>query len=141
MRNGHACPDRARVLRTFVLALAIAILMTACAGEEMRTVEITIKHSRFDPAVVDASSGETVRFIIHNLDPIDHEFILGDDEVQRRHESGSEPHHGAIPGEVSVPAGETRTTTFEFETLGNVPYGCHLPGHWAYGMRGAVLVA
>jgi uncharacterized cupredoxin-like copper-binding protein len=82
-----------------------------------------------------------VRFVIHNLDPIDHELILGDEEVQRRHEKGTEAHHGTIPGEVSVPAGESRSTTFTFDAPGTVPFGCHLPGHWAFGMRGSVRVA
>ena len=141
--DGQRCPERARVLRGIGLALAIAITLAlaACAGEGTRTVEITIRHSRFDPAVVDASPGERVRFVIRNLDPIDHEFILGDDEVQRRHESGTEPHHGTVPGEVSVAAGATRATTFSFDAPGGLPFGCHLPGHWAYGMRGTVLVA
>jgi uncharacterized cupredoxin-like copper-binding protein len=116
-------------------------MLSACGEGAARTVEITIRHSRFDPSVIDAAAGETVRFVIHNLDPIAHEFILGDDQVQDRHENGTEPHHGTVPGEVSVPAGETRATTFAFGALGDLPYGCHLPGHWAYGMRGTVLVA
>ena len=123
-----------------MVLLALAALTGCTAGDE-RTIEVTMRHSRFQPAIIDAAPGETVRFVIRNLDPIDHEFILGDDEVQRRHETGNEPHHGTIPGEVSVPAGETRTTTFTFASPAEVPYGCHLPGHWAYGMRGAVRVA
>ena len=51
--------------------------------------------------------GERVRFVLRNTDPIDHEFILGDDAVQRRHEEGRErQHHGDVPGERSVPAGQ-----------------------------------
>ena len=128
-------------MRLISMVLLTLATLAGCAGGDERTIEITIRHSRFDPAVLDAASGETVRFVIRNLDPIAHEFILGDDEVQRRHESGTEPHHGAIPGEVSVPAGETRTTTYAFGSLEEVPFGCHLPGHWAYGMRGVVRVA
>jgi uncharacterized cupredoxin-like copper-binding protein len=45
-----------------------------------------------------------------------------------------------VPGEVSVPAGETRTTTYTFADSGTLTIGCHLPGHFGYGMRATVLV-
>jgi uncharacterized cupredoxin-like copper-binding protein len=124
-----------------LLAAALVAAAGSCGGTETPTVEITVRHSRFDPAVIDARAGQTVRFVIRNVDPIDHEFILGDVAVQRRHENGTEPRHGAVPGEVSVPAGSIRTTAYTFGPAGMVPFGCHLPGHWGYGMRGSVRVA
>jgi uncharacterized cupredoxin-like copper-binding protein len=130
-----------RSLTAAFAALLVTILaISGCGGEPTRTVEIDIRHSAFEPALIDAAPGETVRFVITNLDPIDHEFILGDDQVQQRHEDGTEPHHGAIPGEVSIPAGGTRATSYAFAGPGALPFGCHLPGHWTYGMRGVVLV-
>jgi uncharacterized cupredoxin-like copper-binding protein len=129
--------------RILLAVLAVAMMAAAggCGEPGTRTVEITVRHSRFDPAVIEARPGETIRFVIRNVDPIDHEFILGDREVQRRHEDGTEPHHGAVPGEVSVPAGTIRSTTYTFGSTTAVPFGCHLPGHWDYGMRGSVRVA
>jgi uncharacterized cupredoxin-like copper-binding protein len=88
--------------------------------------------------------GTTVRFLLRNTDPIDHEFILGDDAVQRRHEQGRErEHHGEVPGEVSVAAGGEAATTYTFRTGGpaSLEFACHLPGHYAYGMRGVALVS
>ena len=62
---------------------------------------VTMHHSRFEPSVVEVELGERVRFVLRNTDPIDHEFILGDDAVQRRHEQGQErQHHGDVPGAV-----------------------------------------
>lgn len=101
---------------------------------------VTIAHSRFQPAALTVERGETVRFVIRNEDPIDHEFILGDAEVQQRHEKGTDPHRGEIPGEVSVPAAEEASTTFTFAEAGKLEFACHLPGHYVYGMRGSVLV-
>jgi uncharacterized cupredoxin-like copper-binding protein len=103
-------------------------------------VEVTLRHSRFQPSELSFPAGTTVRFVIRNTDPIDHEFILGDQGVQDRHERGTEPHHGVIPGEVSVAAGRVATTTFRFAEPGMLLLGCHLPGHWDYGMRGLVVV-
>jgi uncharacterized cupredoxin-like copper-binding protein len=114
------------------------------AGGDERTVVVTMRHSRFEPAAVRVDPGERVRFVLRNTDPIDHEFILGDDAVQRRHEAGRErQHHGDVPGERSVPAGQEAATTYAFPAAldGRVlTFACHLPGHYAYGMHGTVRV-
>jgi uncharacterized cupredoxin-like copper-binding protein len=121
------------------LVPALAACASAAAGGEQR-VDVTIEHSAFVPARFDFPAGTTVRFVIHNDDPIDHEFIVGDEAVQRRHEDGTEPQHGKVPGEVSVPAGATRATTYTFSESGTLIVGCHLPGHYDYGMRAPVTV-
>jgi len=100
-----------------------------------------MRHSRFGPSHFVVRRGATVRFVITNADPIDHELILGDEGVQRRHETGTEPAHGSVPGEVSVPAGMTAETRYTFSRAGVVLIGCHARGHYEYGMRGWVLVA
>ncbi|MGH2720032.1 MAG: cupredoxin domain-containing protein, partial [Actinomycetota bacterium] len=120
-------------------AAALAGCSPAAAGGP-RVVEVTIRHSRFTPAVVDVRRGEEVTFVIRNTDPIDHEFILGDERVHLRHEEGDEPHHGAVPGEVSVAIGATASTTYAFTFGRPLEFACHLPGHYDYGMRGLVRV-
>lgn len=112
----------------------------AAPSQDVRTITIDIEHSRFLPASVVVEEGEEVRFVIRNGDPIDHEFILGDDHVQAIHEEGTEAHHGAKAGEVSVAAFDEATTTFVFEDARELIFGCHLPAHYDYGMRGVVLV-
>jgi uncharacterized cupredoxin-like copper-binding protein len=133
-------------LAAVLLAAGLAVGRTpaparAGGGGSVRTVAVAIHFSRFDPASIDAAPGETVRFVIHNTDPIDHEFILGDDRVQQIHELGTEAVHPPKPGEVSVPAGATVETTYTFGGPGALTYACHLPGHFAYGMHGSVTVA
>ena len=126
--------------RLAVLAIPAAACAAAGAADGERTVEIRISRSRFEPAAVRVSPGAPVRFVIRNDDPIDHEFIVGDEEVHRRHAAGNEPHHGAVPGEVSVPPRQVRETTFRFDQPGTYAFACHLPGHLAYGMQGQVYV-
>jgi uncharacterized cupredoxin-like copper-binding protein len=101
---------------------------------------MTIHYSRFDPASLQVEPGETVRFVVTNTDPIDHEFLVGDAEMQEIHEKGTEAHHGARPGEISVPAGATVETTFTFpSTLApGWEFACHLPGHYDFGMHGPI---
>jgi uncharacterized cupredoxin-like copper-binding protein len=140
--------------RPWQLALAVAACAAAAltawsAGSRAddggeRTVVVTMRHSRFEPAAVRVDPGKRVRFVLRNTDPIDHEFILGDDAVQRRHEEGRERHHhGDVPGERSVPAGQEAATTYAFPAGPEgrlLEFACHLPGHYAYGMHGTVRV-
>jgi uncharacterized cupredoxin-like copper-binding protein len=126
------------------LALGVAVSLSACSSAggapAVRTVAVTIHYSHFSPASLGVAAGETVRFTITNSDPIDHEFILGDQSVQDREEAGTDRiHDGSIPGMVSAPAGTTVSTVVTFPPHPAQPsltYACHLPGHYAYGMRG-----
>lgn len=109
----------------------------AGAGEEVR---VTIRDSRFIPDHFEFAAGTTVTFVVENTDPIDHEFLIGDEASQRAHEEGTEPHHGARPGEISIPIGETRSTTYTFDESGTLLIGCHLPTHYEYGMKGDITI-
>jgi uncharacterized cupredoxin-like copper-binding protein len=131
--------------RALLIALCglAALSLGGCefrAAAADNTVEVTIHFSRFEPASFHFTKGETVTFIVHNLDPIDHEFLIGDEAVQALHEAGTEAHHGAKPGEISVPARSTQSTTYTFSEATPLIVGCHLPGHYAYGMRVPITV-
>lgn len=126
-----------------LVVMVLSVTPAACGGtaaSEDRTVVVTIRHSRFAPSVVDVPAGTRVRFVVRNVDPIAHELIVGDQAVQDLHANGTEAHHGEKPGEVSVAPGATAETTYRFTTAGRLLFGCHLPGHWAYGMRGTITI-
>lgn len=133
-------------LRKAAAAGAVLLSAAGCAPHRpadnpaTRTVVVRIHHSHFVPAALEFEEGSNIRFLIRNTDPIDHEFILGDSDVQARHEKGTEPEHGEVPGEVSVPAGEERSTSYRFVQPGRLIFACHLPGHYAYGMKGTIRI-
>ena len=138
-----------QVAAVTIVCLAGVVVAVRAGGSRAgdgpdRTVVVTMHHSRFEPALVRVAPGERVRFVLRNTDPIDHEFILGDRAVQRRHEQGRERHHhGEVPGERSVAAGQQAATTYAFPAgpAGRtLEFACHLPGHYAYGMHGTVRV-
>jgi uncharacterized cupredoxin-like copper-binding protein len=122
-----------------LVALAAAACSQAAAAPAERTVPVRIHYSAFSLGHLDVAPGETVRFVVTNTDPIDHEFIVGDDAVQDAHELGTEAYHPPRPGEITIRAGETVETTYTFGTR-DLLFGCHLPGHYAYGMRGTISV-
>jgi uncharacterized cupredoxin-like copper-binding protein len=139
--------NRRRIAGVLAVALAAAMAtgataMVAGAGAAgSREVVIDIRYSRFSATLIEVAPGETVRFVLVNRDPIAHEFIVGDARLQLVHERGTEAHHPPRPGEISIPAGTTRATTITFERDPPVSYtlfGCHLPGHYGYGMAGAI---
>lgn len=142
-----------RLGRVAVAALAITVVVTGLGyavasgledpealGPGDVTVEIDIEYSRFVPDGLTVVEGTRVRFLVVNGDPIHHEFITGDAEVHLRHANGTEAKHPSVPGEVSVEPNGTAITTFTFEKPGVYEFACHLPGHYAYGMRGEIEV-
>jgi uncharacterized cupredoxin-like copper-binding protein len=130
-------------MKGLLLAGGALLLLGGCTAQANadRTVVVSIEYSRFDPGVLNFEAGETVRFIVRNDDPIDHEFLIGDEDAQQAHELGTEEEHGAKPGEITIPAGTTRETVYTFGRPGRLIFGCHIPLHYRYGMRGAIEVS
>lgn len=119
---------------------ALTLTVVLAAARAAAPVEIRIRYSAFEPATVPAQAGRPLTILLRNDDPIDHEWIVGDAASHERHRTGTEPAHGERPTEVTVPAGEVRTTTVTFDSPGTYAFICHLPGHEAFGMVGRVVV-
>lgn len=126
-----------RALGVVVIAAALLAPSGAAASS---TASVTVHYSRFSPAILVVPRGVPVTIVLHNDDPIDHEWIVGSADVHARHRTGTEPVHDTRPTEVSLPALSTRTTVVTFDQTGTFIVVCHLPGHEAYGMVGAIRV-
>ena len=113
---------------------------TTALGPGLVTVTVDIHYSRFSIATLKVEQGTTVRFLIRNNDPINHEFIVGDAQVHAAHQKGTHAAHPPVPGEVSLAPGELGETFYRFDSPGRMLFACHFPGHLAYGMRGWVEV-
>ena len=125
-----------------VLLLPAILFAAACAPAERQpaAVDIGIHYSHYSATRIDVPAGVPVSFTIHNLDPIDHEWLLGDAAMHERHRAGTELAHAARPDELTIPALSSRTTTITFPVATTLTYMCHLPGHEAYGMVGTLAV-
>jgi uncharacterized cupredoxin-like copper-binding protein len=143
-----------------VFAALPLVLATACGGradasfgdaasasEAARTIEVaTLDELAFDPATIDVSPGEVVTFRVTNPGELEHEFVLGPEEVQSEAEAdaahGGHAEHEDAGNAVVVAPGETAELTWRFaDDVSGMLYGCHLPGHYAGGMRGEVTAA
>lgn len=129
-----------RVTRLAVAAMLVAATAAAGCAAEPRTVTITIHYSAFDPTEISVPRAVPVTFVLVNEDPIDHEWLIGDEAFHDRHRSGTHASHGTVATEVTIPALETVTTTITFEEPGTFAYICHLPAHEEYGMVGLLTV-
>jgi Cu+-exporting ATPase len=103
---------------------------------------------RFSPDAITVNQGDTVAFVITNDNDVEHEFVIGDEAVQAEHdqemldgtESMDEMGSGSAPYAVDVPAHSTVTLIYTFDKTGSTLMGCHVPGHYAAGMRGTITV-
>jgi uncharacterized cupredoxin-like copper-binding protein len=123
-----------------LFAIVLAAVSLGCAAEASDQAAITVRYSRFSPGVVSVPSGVPVSILLRNDDPIEHEWIVGTEQVHEAHRMGTEPYHDTRPTEVTLPAFSKRTTVVVFQEAGEYAFICHLPGHEAYGMKGVLRV-
>lgn len=124
----------------YAISAAGAEEVAAPLGPGVVTVEIDMRYSRYSIEELRVYEGTLVRFVVVNHDPIHHELIVGGDDVHDAHESGHDAFHPPVPGEVSVDPSEEGFTAYLFDEPGTVAFGCHLPRHFEYGMKGLVTV-
>jgi len=128
------------MLRLFLLPFAAAVFLMGCGDETGGEETISIHYSQFAPEVVEVVAGQPVTITLRNDDPIEHEWIVGNDVLHESHRIGTEPVHDQQPTEVTLPAYTTLETTLTFAEPGEYAFICHLPGHEAYGMAGTLRV-
>jgi len=131
----------AGLVATGLVAVAAAVAVAGPPRPGPQTsITIEIKYSHFNPSAITVPMGVPVTITLVNDDPIDHEWIIGDDAVQQKHRTGTELLHPVRPTEQVIPALSTRVTTITFDQPAQWKYICHLPGHEAYGMVGVATI-
>jgi len=156
----------ARLRWTVGWAILIGLAVAACAGDSAATppispgtsahprdVNIITKDYSFLPPEVDLILGETVLLHVINGGLDVHEVVIGDPAVQDAWEAAEAAAANPPPGPtplVTVPAatGGIRIVVASgqrVDLLWTVPaspgallIGCHIPGHWAKGMKASI---
>ena len=100
---------------------------------------------RFEPASVEVKVGETVTFKVLNEGQLQHDFTLGDAETQDEHDAEMAAGMSGMghdkPNVLTVDPGAEGELTWHFTAPGTILYGCHVPGHYAAGMAGNLIIA
>ncbi|NBB70322.1 MAG: hypothetical protein GVY33_08355 [Alphaproteobacteria bacterium] len=165
----HGRPPRTGAARGFaVVALALALVAATSArahGPEIgapgepaavdRTVEIVMRDTRYEPARLTVTAGETVRFEVVNRGELVHEFNIAAPAMHAEHQAemqalmrdghltatgldahGEHDHPNSLllaPG-----AGGELIWTFPDHADVELEFACNVPGHYEAGMVGAV---
>ncbi len=120
----------------------------ATAEDVDRVVEIDMEDIRFSVEELEFTVGERVKFVFENVGAAPHEALIGDMHVQDEHEEemaaggghhDDEGHHEDL-SMISLESGESGSFVHEFTEAGELWMGCHVPGHWAAGMRTRITV-
>ena len=129
--------------------------------ENPRTVEVDMVDNAFEPAEIEVTAGETVRFVFSNDGAVVHDAVIGDETMQDDHEAEmraaeetdgdmddmDEMGHGSASGEgddeaaITVEPGQQGEITHTFGSGDDLLVGCHEPGHYAAGMKIDVNIA
>lgn len=121
---------------------ASASLTTApSASSEANRIVVKLTDAlKMEPAQMAVPAGVPVTFVVTNAGSVDHEFYLGDEAAQAEHEqemqAGGMAHDQ--PMGIGVKPGETKELTVTFPKAGTILAGCHVPGHYAGGMKANV---
>lgn len=127
----------------------MAIGMPGMADAETRVIAITMKETEdgemlFEPAALEFSAGETIRFEFLNAGELEHEFVMDTSESVAEHkmlmEQFPEMEHEE-PNAVRLQPGEKSEIVWTFANAGAFEFACLIPGHYESGMHGALAVA
>jgi len=152
-------------MRRSALALipAAALLVAACSSSSGSTppasvvpssmpsvsaaptrIEVKLTDAlRMEPATMAVPVGVPVTFVVTNAASTDHEFYLGDENAQAKHEQEMAAMGGMRhdePEGIGLKPGETKELTHIFDTAGKILAGCHVSGHFGAGMKAEITV-
>lgn len=128
-----------------------AVDPTVLHTRTIRTVQIDMGLIWFHPSAVTVKAGETVRFVLRNTtEHVPHEFTIGSPNMQLgrreliKEMSQATPIEARIhnsspydaPNAVVVLPGETKELIWTFTNTQRFEFGCNVPGHYEFGMKG-----
>ena len=129
-------PGRLALAGGVALALGVTAIAAAWADPGVAgpvSVDIPIRYSHYERSVVTVPAGVPVTIILRNDDPIDHEWIVGDEGVHDRHRNGTEPVHGVAPDRGHDPGGHDAPDDDLVLEARHLPV--HLPSAGPRGLR------
>lgn len=110
-------------------------------------VEVKMGEFFFSPKRISAPAGRLIRFEVSNPGVVPHEFLIGDahaqDDAEREMAKGTKAGAGHThdgTSSILLAAGESGVLEARFDTPGELLIGCHVPGHWAAGMQGTLII-
>jgi plastocyanin len=123
--------SRRTILLLAVVALA-ALALAACGGGAASSggggtalnVTVTATEFKYDPAVINATAGQTINLTLKNTGSVQHTFVLANANVK-----------------LTIDPGKSATQTFNAPAAaGTYTFECDIAGHKEAGMVGQLIV-
>jgi uncharacterized cupredoxin-like copper-binding protein len=109
-----------------------------------RIIDIDLRDGAWSgPRPIRVKVGDILRFELHNVGSLAHEFRLGDPAYQREHALMLERMRGvrhADSNAITLAPGKTRSIVWQFGSEPVVQLACHEPGHYQSGEVLTVIV-
>jgi uncharacterized cupredoxin-like copper-binding protein len=112
-----------------------------------RIVQVVMRESDgrmlYQPDRITVRKGEQVRFQLRNNGVIEHEFVIGTVEENRRHMKAMEAHPDMAHDDPNAKRLKPRATAeivWQFTRAGTFEFACLIPGHYQAGMVGTIVV-
>jgi uncharacterized cupredoxin-like copper-binding protein len=97
----------------------------------------------YEPARIEVSQGEQIRFVLQNDGEEDHEFVLATVGENRRHaevmKKNPDMEHDDPNARRLMPHGHGEIV-WKFTKRGQFEFACLIPGHYEKGMFGTIIV-
>ncbi|MGQ0678317.1 MAG: cupredoxin domain-containing protein [Actinomycetota bacterium] len=123
-------------MRRLFALVALTGALSACSPEPDRSVEIAMVDNAFQPASLQVTKGETVRFVFRNAGSLAHDAVIGDEQAQQEHAETAEGGHAGHGGDaLDLDPGQSGELIYTFKEAGELKIGCHEPGHYEAGMK------
>jgi uncharacterized cupredoxin-like copper-binding protein len=150
--------------RSFVGVLVLATGLPAAAGahddhgeteygkpgdpkKPARIVQVVMREADgkmlFVPDRLRVGKGEQIRFLLRNNGEIDHEFVIGTVEENRKHMKAMANHPDMQhddPNAKRLKPKAAGEIVWHFTKAGSFEFACLIPGHYQAGMVGMIVV-
>jgi len=130
-----------RLIMLLVLIVSLALVLTACGGGNVTTVNVTLTDFAYDPANITVPAGAEVKLNATNNGVVEHEFA-----IMKLGTSVTPPFGDKDEGNVyweldEIQPGTTKSETFTAPAEpGDYEIVCGLAGHIENGMTGTLTV-
>jgi len=130
-----------RLIMLLVLIVSLALVLTACGGGNVTTVNVTLTDFAYDPANITVPAGAEVKLNATNNGVVEHEFA-----IMKLGTSVTPPFGDKDEGNIyweldEIQPGTTKSETFTAPAEpGDYEIVCGLAGHIENGMTGTLTV-
>jgi len=125
-------------------AISPSVSTGSSAPAAATRVEVKLTDAlKIEPAEIKVPVGQPVTFVVTNAGGNDHEFYVGDEAAQMKHEGEMMSMGGMAHDEangIGLKPGETKELTITFDAAGSTVGGCHTTGHYAAGMKATITI-